>query len=169
MRKTTMSENAKDHRLEDILLYEQNLLEDEERRELEEHMRGCAECQATLQTAKKFLPMLHEALEPDEPSAEELLARAKAEMRRKAEEKAAAPASIFTRMRVAVVGFGLAAASAAFIAAQMLLRSAGPAMVAHGDADAGHSNGVMTAPRPQPQASEDGGVDGGGDTEAEGE
>ncbi len=78
-----MTETKKNHRRQDILLYEQNLLEGDERRELEEHMRDCPECQATLVEVKRFLPRLHEALKPKELPAEELLRRVKAQMETK--------------------------------------------------------------------------------------
>jgi anti-sigma factor RsiW len=153
-----MSEVPKNHRRQDILLYEQNLLDEDERKELEEHLRGCAECQATQVTVKRFLPMLHEALKPNELPAEELLRRVKAQMRAKAE----APAPFFTRVRVAVVGFGLAAASTAFIVVQTLLQPVGPAMVVHSGTDAGA--GVVSSPRrPEREENEDAGVDGGMD------
>ena len=154
-RRTKMSEVKKDHRRQDILLYEQNLLDEDERRELEEHLRGCVECQATQVTVKRFLPMLHEALRPNELPAEELLARVKAQMRAKKE----APAPFFTRLRVALVGFALAAASTVFIVAQTLPRPLGPAMVVHSKADAGA--GVVAAPRPPGWEGPDAGADAG--------
>ena len=155
-----MSEVPKNHRRQDILLYEQNLLDEDERKELEEHLRGCAECQATQVTVKRFLPMLHEALKPNELPAEELLRRVKAQMR----EKKEAPAALFTRLRVAVVGFGLAAASTIFIVVQTLLRPMGPGLVVHSGADAGMRahGGILSSPhRPEPEESPDAGVDGG--------
>jgi len=153
-----MSDVAKEHRLEDIMLYKQGALTDAERAELEEHIRGCAECQATLETVTRFLPQLQQALVPDEPSAEELLAWAKAQMR----EKQAQPAGFFTRMRVALLGFGLATATAIAIAVEALLPGATPLM-AHSDVDAGARGGIVAAPhRPEPE-SVDGGMDGGTD------
>jgi len=169
-----MSDVAKDHRMEDIMLYKQGSLTDAERVELEEHLRGCPECQATLEEVTAFLPLLQKALVPDEPSAEELLAWAKGQMRAQELAKAAQPAGFFTRMRVALVGFGLAAASTIFIVVQTLLRPMGPAMVAHSGVDAGARarGGIVAAPhRPEPEsvdAGMDGGVDegpGGGENE----
>jgi anti-sigma factor RsiW len=151
-----MTETAKNHRMEDILLYEQNLLEDDERRELEEHLRTCAECQATVVTVKKYLPMLHEALKPNELPAEELLARVKAQMRAKHK----APVGFFTRMRVTVVGFALAAATAIFIAVQALLQPFEPALVGSAGVDGGAKR-VLAAPRPPRMERPDAGVDGG--------
>ena len=153
-----MSETPKNHRMEDVLLYEQDLLENDERRELEEHLRGCPECQATEVTVKRFLPMLHEALKPNELPAAELLARVKAQLRAKAEQ----PAGFFTRMRVALVGFGLAAASAIVIAVQTLLQPAAAPLMAQTGADAGARGGIVSSPhRPEPEESPDAGVDGG--------
>ncbi len=143
-----MSDVAKDHRLEDIMLYKQGSLTDEERAELEEHLRGCAECQATLEEVTRFLPALQKALVPDEPSAEELLAWGKAQMRARKLAQDAQPARFFTRMRVAVVGFALAGASAIFIAVQALLQPMGPAMVVQSGEDAGSGGRVLSAPRP---------------------
>jgi hypothetical protein len=67
-------------------------------------------------------------------------------------EKEAQPAGFFTRMRVALVGFGLAAASAAAIFVQSLLGPAGAPVMAHSGADAGAGKGYVAAPhRPQPE------------------
>jgi anti-sigma factor RsiW len=157
-----MTDIKKDHRLEEILMYADGALTDAERAELEEHIRGCPECQANLEEVGRFLPMLHKALAPDEPSPEELVAWAKAKMR----EEEAQPAGLFTRMRVALVGFGLATATAIFLFVQSLLGSGAPPLIAHSDVDAGPRGGVMLAPRPpgfseSSDASPDAGVDGG--------
>jgi len=163
-----MSENPKNHRMQDILLYEQNLLEDDERKELEEHLKDCAACQATVVTVKKYLPMLHEALKPNELPPEVLLARVKAQMREKDRAKELAsnaqPAGFFTRMRVAMVGFALAGVAAIVIAIEALLPSLEPALVAKSGADAGAParGGYVAAPRPPGWDSEsDGGEDAG--------
>lgn len=159
-RRTTMSDVKKDHRLEDILLYKQGLLEGEELVELEQHLPGCAECQATLETVGQFLPAMREALKPRELPAEVMLARAKAAMRAKKEK----PAGFFTRMRVAFVGFALAAASAIAIALQTLLQPAAAPLMAHTGVDAGAQahGGIVSAPhRPEPEQGPDAGVDGG--------
>ena len=169
-----MSDHPKNHRMEDLLLYEQNLLEEDERKELEEHLRGCAECQATQVTVRKFLPMLHEALRPNELPAEELLRRVKAQMREKGRalsdsgtEAGTSFAAVFTRMRLAILGFALAGAAAIAIAIQALLPSREPALVAKGE-DAGAPGKRVAAPRPLGWVSDsvtDGGSegDGGGD------
>jgi anti-sigma factor RsiW len=150
-----MSETKKDHRMQDILLYEQNLLDEDERKELEEHLPGCAECQATLVKVKHYLPLLKQALEPNELPAEELLRRVKAQM----QAKKGAKVLPFRRARVAVAGFALAGAAAAAIAVQSFLPSLETAMVAKGDQDAGAKSGTVAAPR-RPQRG-DGGADGG--------
>jgi len=153
-----MNENKKDHRMEDILLYEQNLLEPDERTELEEHMPGCAECQATLAKVKHYLPVLKLALQPNELPAEELLRRAKAQVEAN-KEKPLAKVLRFRRLRVVASGFALAGAAA--IAVQSLLPSLEVAMVAKGDPDAGKKSGILAAPRRPPMVG-DAGLDGGG-------
>jgi anti-sigma factor RsiW len=157
-----MSESKKDHRLEDIMMYAQGSLDDQERAELEEHLRGCPECQASLEEVQRFLPALQKALVPDEPSAEELLAWAKARMLEKARAKEAQPAGFFTRMRVAVVGFGLAAASAIVIALQTLVGPGTTPSMAHSEGDAGANRGYVAAPHgPEPEVGPDAGPDAG--------
>jgi anti-sigma factor RsiW len=141
-----MTDVKKDHREEDIIMYEEGFLDAEERAELEEHMRGCAECRATHESVKLFLPALQKALIPEEQSPEELLAWAKARMREEEQEEEKRPAGFFTRMRVAIMGFALAGAAAIAIAIQALLPSLEPALVAKGE-DAGARAGVMSAPR----------------------
>ena len=158
-----MTDVKKDHRLEEIMMYAEGALTPEERSELEEHMRGCAECQASLETVKHFLPALQRALTPEEQSPEELLAWAKAQMREKEREEAQRPAGFFTRMRVAIVGFALAGAAAIAIAIEALLPRLQPALVAKGE-DAGPRSGYMAAPhRPgwDQRPVEDGGGDAG--------
>ena len=143
-----MSDMKKDHRLEDIMMYAEGALTPEERVELEEHMRGCPECQATLETVKQFLPALQKALVPDEQSPEELLAWAKAQLREE-ERGEKRPAGFFTRMRFAMVGFALAGVAAIVIAIEALLPSLEPALVAKSGADAGATahGGYVAAPR----------------------
>jgi anti-sigma factor RsiW len=159
-----MSDVTKDHRLEDIMLYEGGAFTEAERAEFEEHLRGCPACQATLEEVRRFLPQLDRALEPDEPSPEELVAWARAQMRAKELAKAAQPAGFFTRVRVALIGFGLAAASTVFIVVQTLLRPMGPVVIAHAGEDGGAQahGGLVAAPRrPQPKSEGDAGVEGG--------
>jgi len=154
-----MSETKKDHRMEYILLYEQNLLEPEERRELEEHLRGCPACQGTLVKVREYLPLLHEALAPRELPAEELLRRAKAHAEANKEKKAA-KVLMFRRVRVAVTGFAVAAAAAAGLFVFVRTRQVGPGTVVRAGEDAGARSGYMTSPR-RPETI-DAGVDGGG-------
>ncbi len=153
----TTSEIPKDHRMEDLVLYEENLLDPDERRELEEHLRGCAECQATLLKVKHTLPLLHEALKPRELPAEELLRRAKAQVQAN-KEKRAAKVLVFRRARVAVMGFAVAAAAAAGLLVLVQTRQVGPGTVVQAGEDAGARSGYVAAPRPQ---NVDAGVDGG--------
>jgi len=143
-----MTDVKKDHREEDIIMYEEGFLDAKERAELEEHMRGCPECQATLESVRLFLPALQKALIPEEQSPEELLAWAKAEMRKEEREEEKRPAGFFTRMRLTIVGFALAGAAAIVIAIEALLPSLEPALVAHSGEDAGARahGGIVSAP-----------------------
>jgi anti-sigma factor RsiW len=75
-----MSDARKDHRRQDILLYQQGYLDDAERAELEAHMRDCPSCQATMEKVARFLPALQQALTPKLRSSAELLAAVKAQM-----------------------------------------------------------------------------------------
>jgi anti-sigma factor RsiW len=76
-----MSDTPKNHRQKDLLAYVQDLLEPNERRELEEHMRGCADCQKTLEEVRAFLPALQKALTPQEMSSEQMWSKVKAQAR----------------------------------------------------------------------------------------
>jgi hypothetical protein len=107
-------------------------------------------------------------------SPEELLAWAKAEMRKEELEEAKRPAGFFTRMRVAIVGFALAGAAAIVIAFEALLPSLEPALVAKVE-DAGPRSGIVAAPHRPGWVSDsvtdagsvrDGGVDAGPASEA---
>jgi len=156
-----MSEIPKDHRMEDLVLYQENLLEPEERRELEEHLRTCAECQATLVKVRRTLPLLHEALQATELPAEELWRRAQAEVAAK-KTRPLAKVLAFRRTKLAVAGFVAAAAAAAAIAVQSLLPTLQSGAVARSGADAGATPGTLAAPRRPDAQAGDAGMDGGG-------
>jgi anti-sigma factor RsiW len=157
-----MSEIPKDHRMEDLVLYQENLLEPDERRELEEHLRTCAECQATLAKVRRTLPLLHEALQAKELPAEELWRRAQAEVAAK-RTRPLAKVLPFRRAKLAVAGFVAAAAVAAAIAVQSLLPSLESGAVAHSGVDAGNTPGTVAAPRRPGARADDAGLDAGDD------
>ena len=152
-----MSDAPKDHRREELLAYEQGFLTDEERAELEAHLRDCSECQATLERVKRFLPALDKALASVVISDEEMLARVKAQLR----AKQAQPAGFFTRMQLAWLVLAAAAASVIFIVVQPLMRQGTSGVVAAPQ----RPSGVVAAPRRPPEdyvdASPDAGVDAG--------
>jgi hypothetical protein len=54
-----MSQRNDGHRLEEILAYDQGLLDDDDNAELEAHMRGCSECRATLSEVSESWPETH--------------------------------------------------------------------------------------------------------------
>src|ERR1700722_8235331 len=116
--RSTMTDTPKHHRQQDLLAYVQDFLEPAERRELEEHMRGCADCQKTLEEVRAFLPALQKALTPEEISSAEMLARVKAQMRASAPRKE----PFFTRMRIALTVGGAAVATTVLIVLQPLLQ-----------------------------------------------
>ena len=105
-----MTDAPKDHRRQDILLYQQDYLEADERAELEAHMRDCASCQATMEKVARFLPALQQALTPKLRSSAELLAAVKAQMAA-AERKPAR----FPFWNLAWVGLAVASAAVAVI------------------------------------------------------
>ncbi len=119
-----MTDAPKDHRRQDILLYQQGYLEDDERAELEAHMRDCAACQATMEKVARFLPALQQALTPKLRSSAELLAAVKAQMAA-AEKKRAR----FTIGPLAWLGLAAAAAGLAFILFQPPPRGSQPDVV----------------------------------------
>jgi anti-sigma factor RsiW len=119
-----MTEVRKHHRLEDILLYEQSLLERPERAELEKHLRGCADCRATLERARSVLPAVQQALGPDEMSVEELREIVKARMTERSVQRAGTPGPLFTRSRIALLVFGSVAVGAVIVGVQPLLHPA---------------------------------------------
>jgi len=108
-----MSDAPRDHRRQDILLYQQGYLEADERAELEEHLRDCAACQATMEKVARFLPALQQALTPKLRTSTELLAAVKAQMAA-AERKPAR----FPFGRIAWLGLAVASAAVAFIVLQ---------------------------------------------------
>jgi len=112
-----MSDAPRDHRRQDILLYQQGYLEDAERAELEAHLRDCASCQATMEKVARFLPALQQALTPKLRSSAELLAAVKAQMAAKERQPARFPFWSFAWL-------GLAVASAAV--AVIVLQPAAP-------------------------------------------
>ncbi len=114
-----MTDAPKDHRRQDILLYQQGYLEPDEKAELEAHMRDCAACQATMEKVARFLPALQQALTPKLRSSAELLAAVKAQMA--AAERKPKPAR-FPFARLAWVGLAVASAAVALIVLQPATR-----------------------------------------------
>jgi predicted anti-sigma-YlaC factor YlaD len=147
-----MSDAPKDHRRQDILLYQQGYLDEAERAELEAHMRDCASCQATMEKVARFLPALQQALTPKLRSSAELLAAVKAQMAAAESEKRAR----FTIGPLAWLGLAVAAAGVAFIVLQPPPRGSQP------DVLNTPRPGMVYAPRP-PGWDQDGdaGPDGG--------
>jgi len=112
-----MAENKKDHRLEDVLAYQQHFLPPEKRAEFEEHLKTCAACLATLERVKVFLPNLQQALTPKLRSTDDLLAAAKAEAReRKLQRERTASRRLGLRARMALLVAALAAAGGGIFA-----------------------------------------------------
>jgi hypothetical protein len=58
-----MSDWTKSHLEEEVLAYEQGFLTDDENMEMEHHMRGCSECQQTLEGVTSCLPEMYPGLE----------------------------------------------------------------------------------------------------------
>jgi anti-sigma factor RsiW len=108
----------KHHRQKDLLAYAQDFLDPDERRELEEHMQGCADCQKTLEEVRRFLPSLQQALTPKEMSTEEMWSKVKQQARNLPPAKE----PFFTRMRLALVVSGAALATTVLIVLQPLLQ-----------------------------------------------
>ncbi len=148
----------KDHRREDILLYQQNYLDAAERAELEAHMRDCAACQATMEKVARFLPALQQALTPKLRSSAELLAAAKAQLA--ADERKPARLPLWQPV---VAWLGLTAASAVIF---LVLKPGpgpgpGPDIAHSGQVDAGQAGGMVAAPHRPEFEDHDAGMDGG--------
>ena len=154
-----MADTPKHHRQRDLLAYVQDFLDPDERRELEEHMKGCADCQKTIEEVRKFLPSLQKALTPEEISSQEMLARVKAEMRNRPPMEKKEP--FFTRMRLAFAVSGAALATTVLIVLQPLLQQVENGAVAKRQQQP--ASGIVAAPhRPGFVPLEaDGGPDGG--------
>jgi anti-sigma factor RsiW len=140
-----MSDNPKKHhRQKDLLAYVQGFLGPEETRELEEHMRGCPDCQKTLEEVRRFLPALQQALTPQVMPTEVMWANVQRQFR----SRPPAKEPFFTRMRVALMASGAALATTILIVIRPLLTQAGPDMVAERQQSPG---GRVFAPRrPEP-------------------
>jgi anti-sigma factor RsiW len=77
------------HRFEEALGYVQDFLPADEKTAFEEHLATCAECQASVATARQFVPALNAALRAPSPLTDaQLLANARREAEARAEEKA---------------------------------------------------------------------------------
>ena len=142
--------NDKDHRLEDILAYQQGFLSNEKKAELEQHLRGCEACQRTFKEVSSFLPAMQQALTLNEPSSEEMLAKAMAQIRARPPK----PAPFLTRVRLGMLALAATAAGIIFTISQLLSTPAAIPVA-----------GIVDSPRPpvanQVDAGSDGGVDGG--------
>jgi len=113
-----MTDIPKHHRQKDLLAYAQDFLEPDEKRELEEHLKGCADCQATLEEVRSFLPAVREALAPPQVSTEELWESAQRAFRRKQAAKAETKQPFFTWVRVALLAGGAAVAATILVLIQ---------------------------------------------------
>jgi anti-sigma factor RsiW len=160
-----MADTPKHHRQRDLLAYVQDFLDPEERRELEEHMKDCPDCQKTLEEVRRFLPALQKALTPEEVSTAEMWSRVQAEMRNRPPVKEKEP--FFTRMRLALAVSGAALATTVLIVLQPLVQQGEVGAVAKrqqqpasGIVAAPHRPGYVAAPH-RPGYEEDAGPDGG--------
>jgi anti-sigma factor RsiW len=162
-----MAETPKHHRQRDLLAYVQDFLDPDERRELEEHMKGCPDCQKTLEEVRKFLPALQKALTPEEISSAEMMARVQVEMRKRPAVEKKEP--FFTRMRLALAVSGAALATTVLIVLQPLLQQGEVGAIAKKQQKP--ASGYVAAPhRPGWEALQaDGGPEGGVSQEDGGE
>ena len=115
-------------------------------------MRGCADCQKTLEEVRAFLPALQKALTPQEMSSEQMWSKVKAQARDLPPKKE----PFFTRMRIALAVSGAALATTVLIVLQPLLQPIESGAVAKKEQP---KAGIVAAPRRLEP--EDAGVDAG--------
>jgi anti-sigma factor RsiW len=147
-----MTDTPRHHRQTDLLAYAQDFLDPDERRELEEHLQGCADCQKTLEEVRRFLPALQKALTPEEISTEQMWANVQAQMRNRPPAKE----PFFTRLRLALAVGGVALATTVLLVVQPLLNQVEPGIAVKPQPRSGY----VAAPR-RPAEAPDAGPDAG--------